>query len=36
MVIYLLFFLVFHSTSWWIDTGANVHVFAGISMFSSY
>ena len=27
---------VFHSTSWWLDTGANVHVCADISMFSSY
>ncbi len=24
------------NTSWWIDTGANVHVCADISMFSSY
>ena len=27
---------VFQSTSWWLDTGANVHVCADISMFSSY
>jgi hypothetical protein len=27
---------VFQSPSWWIDTGANVHVFADISMFTSY
>jgi hypothetical protein len=29
-------FLVFQSTSWWLDTGANVHVCADISMYSSY
>ena len=28
--------LVFQSTSWWLDTGANVHVCVDISMFSSY
>jgi hypothetical protein len=28
--------LVFQSPSWWIDTGANVHVCADISMFTSY
>ena len=27
---------VFQSTSWWLDTGANVHVCADISIFSSY
>jgi hypothetical protein len=27
---------VCHSTEWWIDTGANVHVCVYISMFSSY
>ena len=27
---------VFQSTSWWFDTGANVHVCADISLFSSY
>jgi hypothetical protein len=27
---------VCHSPEWWIDTGANVHVCADISMFSSY
>jgi hypothetical protein len=27
---------VFQSPSWWIDTGANVHVCADISMFTSY
>ena len=27
---------VCHSPDWWIDTGANVHVCADISMFSSY
>ena len=27
---------VFLSTSWWLDTGANVHVCADSSMFSSY
>ena len=29
-------FSVFQSTNWWIDTRANVHVYADISMFSSY
>ncbi len=28
--------LVCHSPEWWIDTGANVHICADISMFSSY
>jgi hypothetical protein len=28
--------LVFQSPSWWVDTGANIHVCADISMFSSY
>jgi hypothetical protein len=28
--------LVFQSPSWWTDTGANVHVCADISMFTSY
>jgi hypothetical protein len=28
--------LVCHSPEWWIDTGANIHVCADISMFSSY
>jgi hypothetical protein len=27
---------VCHSSEWWIDTGANIHVCADISMFSSY
>ena len=27
---------VFQSSCWWIDTGANVHVCSGISMFTSY
>ena len=27
---------VFQSPCWWIDTGANVHVCADISMFTSY
>src|SRR6266542_4015333 len=27
---------VCHSSEWWIDTGANVHIYADISMFSSY
>jgi hypothetical protein len=27
---------VFQSTEWWVDTGANVHVCADISMFTSY
>jgi hypothetical protein len=29
-------FLVFQSTSWWLDTDANIHVCADISMYSSY
>jgi hypothetical protein len=36
MVIYLLFFSVNQSTNWWVDTGANVHVCADISLFCSY
>jgi hypothetical protein len=28
--------LVYHSPKWWIDTGANIHVCADISLFSSY
>jgi hypothetical protein len=28
--------LICHSPNWWIDTGANVHVYLDISMFSSY
>jgi hypothetical protein len=27
---------VFQSPSWWVDTGANIHVCAEISLFSSY
>ena len=27
---------MFQSTEWWVDTGANVHVCADISMFTSY
>ena len=27
---------VFQSSSWWVDTDANIHVCADISMFSSY
>ena len=27
---------VFQFTSWWLDTGANVHVCTDISKFSSY
>ncbi len=27
---------VCHSPEWWIDTGANVHICADVSMFSSY
>jgi len=29
-------FSVCHSPKWWIDTGANVHVCADISLFSYY
>jgi hypothetical protein len=28
--------LVFQPTEWWVDMGANVHVCADISMFTSY
>jgi len=28
--------LVCHSPDWWVDTGANIHVCADISLFSSY
>jgi hypothetical protein len=28
--------LVYHLPEWWIDTGANIHVRADISLFSSY
>ena len=28
--------LVFHSPDWWVDIGANIHVCADISLFSSY
>jgi hypothetical protein len=28
--------LVYHLADWWIDTGANIHVCADISLFSSY
>ena len=27
---------VFQSPSWWVDTGANIHMCADISLFSSY
>jgi hypothetical protein len=27
---------VFQSTTWWLDTGANVHVCSDASLFSSY
>jgi hypothetical protein len=29
-------FSVFQSPSWWLDTGANVHVCSNINLFSSY
>jgi hypothetical protein len=29
-------FLVFQSTTWWLDSGANVHVYSDASLFSSY
>ena len=28
--------LVCQSTDWWVDTGANIHVCADVSLFSSY
>jgi hypothetical protein len=28
--------LVFQSTTWWLDSGANVHVCSDVSLFSSY
>jgi hypothetical protein len=28
--------LVFQSTTWWLDSGANVHVCSDASLFSSY
>ena len=27
---------VCHSPDWWVDTGANIHMCADISLFSSY
>jgi len=27
---------VCHSPDWWVDTGANIHVCADVSLFSSY
>jgi hypothetical protein len=27
---------VFQSTTWWLDSGANIHVCSGASLFSSY
>jgi hypothetical protein len=27
---------VFQSPNWWLDTGANIHVCANVSLFSSY
>jgi len=27
---------VYHSPEWWMDTGANIHVCADISLFFSY
>jgi hypothetical protein len=29
-------FSVFQSTTWWLDTGANVHVCSNVSLFPSY
>jgi hypothetical protein len=29
-------FSAIQSTDWWVDTGANVHVYSYLSMFSSY
>jgi hypothetical protein len=30
------FFSFCHSPDWWVDTGANIHVCANNSLFSSY
>jgi hypothetical protein len=27
---------VFQSTTWWLDSGANVHLCSNVSQFSSY
>jgi hypothetical protein len=27
---------MFQSTTWWLDSGANVHVYSDASLFSSY
>jgi hypothetical protein len=27
---------VFQSTTWWLDSGANIHVCSDVSLFSSY
>jgi hypothetical protein len=29
-------FSVFRSTTWWLDSGANIHVYSDASLFSSY
>ena len=29
-------FSVCHTLEWWMDTGANVHICADISLFNSY
>jgi hypothetical protein len=36
VIYYLLFFSVCYSLDWWVDTGANIHVCADISLFSFY
>jgi hypothetical protein len=34
--LYLRFFSVFQSTSWWLDISANVHICSDATLFSSY
>jgi hypothetical protein len=36
IILYLRFFSVFQSTSWWLDTGANIHVCSDATLFFSY
>ena len=36
VILYLLFFSVCLSPEWWMDSGANIHVCADVSLFTSY